>query len=135
MDLSKIATDRKLSTEGRWERPWNDSTELLIARTGNPRYEEELQKAVRPFRNAIRRNQLSPEQNLRIMNKVLARTVLLDWKELYEAGQMVPYSSDEAERMLTDYPDFRDIVVDYADDYSRFQEEDVEEAGKSSETD
>ncbi len=134
MDLRKdFGVDRNLEIEGKWENI-DEKSRILVARTGNPRYEEELQKAVRPYRNMIRRNQLSPEKNREIINRVMSRTILLGWDQLDEGGNLAPpYSHEEAERILNSYPAFRDLVADLADDMSRFIEEDTTEAGESSE--
>ena len=131
MDLKKsFAVSTRKAVEGIWESMDSD-TQILVAKSGNARYEEELQKAIRPYRNQIRRNQMSPEKNLDIIATVMSRTILLDWKDLYENETLVPYSQENAKRLLLSYPEFRQYVSDLADDVSRYIEEDLEEAGES----
>ncbi len=133
MDLKKqFAYDERKAAEGVWETMDEDSkARVLVARMSNPRYEEELQKALRPYRNLIRRNVLPQQKSLDIVTRVMSRTILLDWENLYEDGKPIgEYSEDEAYRLLSAYPDFRQYIADLADDNERYVEEDLEETGE-----
>ena len=62
----------------------------------------------------------------------MAETVLLGWDGLEEDGKAVPYSIVEAERVMIDYPDFRDIVMDIASDLDMYRAAQDEETAKNS---
>ena len=61
----------------------------------------------------------------------MAKCILLDWKGLQEDGKDLPYSYDNAVRILTEYRDLRDYVSDIANEIETFKLEEDEEAEKN----
>jgi len=133
-DLKKLfATDKDKEQEGTWV-DFGDGIEIKIARIGNPRYQEEFQNVSRPYKRQLRRGTLREEVAEKLLIKVVAKTIALDWKGLEEDGVQVPYSAENAERILTTYPDFRDEITELAKDISSFRAQEDEETEKNLET-
>ena len=127
MDISKeYATDEKKELEGVWE-DIGDGGRILIARTNNPKYEKLFTKLIKPHRGRLRRGNLSDELSKEITVKLLADTILLDWEGIEEDGESLQYSKPEAERLLKDYKDFRNMVSEMAGEIDLFRQEEEEE--------
>jgi hypothetical protein len=120
MDLSNWITDPALELEGAWI-DVGDGAQLRIARSGNPRFREVAKKLAAPHQVAIRNASLASDVALRILVQTLSETILLDWKGLEEGGKPLRYSKKTAERLLTELPDFRQLVAELAGDRSRFR--------------
>lgn len=131
MDIKKtFGTNRDLELEGVWE-PINEEASVKIARIGNDRYTKLFQKLMRPYRKQVRRGTMPDKKAEEIYNQVIAETVLLDWKGLTEDDKPLEYSVENAIRLLTEYKDFKDLVVDAAEAMETFQKEEIEESEKN----
>jgi hypothetical protein len=122
--------DKKAEVEGIWQNI-GDGVSVKVARIGSTEYQKEFQRISKPHKRAIRRGVLNDDVAEKLLIKVMAKTVLLDWKGLEEDGKEIPYSEENAVRILTDYRDLRDYVSDIANDMEAFKKEDDEEAEKN----
>ena len=130
-DIRKIfGTNKVAEIEGTWN-DIGDGIKLLVARIGNPEYQKEFQKISKPHRRALRQGRLNDEVAERLLTKVMAKNILLDWKGLEEDGVELPYSYENAVRILTDYKDLRDYVSDIANEMDSFKAEEDEEGEKN----
>ena len=130
-DVRKIfGTNKVAEIEGKWN-DIGDGIKLLVARIGNPEYQKEFQRISKPHKRALRRGSLNDEVAERLLIKVMAKNILLDWKGLEEDGVVVPYSYDNAIRILTEYKDLRDYVSDIANEMESFRADEDEEAEKN----
>lgn len=127
-DVKKLfGTDKTKEQEGVWH-DLGDDLRMKIARIGNPNYQKRFQALSKPHRRAIRRGTLSDDVAEKLMIQCLAETIVLDWEGLEENGEPVPYSMDEAIRILTDYPELRNYINDIANELEGYQEEENKEA-------
>jgi len=136
VDLKKdFGTDKDKEIEGVWfDSEFEGDTKCLIARVNNPNYMKVFNRLSKPHRRALRKQTISEEISEVIMLKTMAETILLDWKNLKEGDVEVPYTKENAYRVLKEYRDFRDIVADLANDIEGFRIEMEEEAEKNLET-
>lgn len=131
MDIKKtFKTDETLENEGAWV-DIGEGCELLIARVGNKAYQKMFQKLTQPHRKLIQRNKLDPQILEDLGIQCFARTILLGWRGLKEDGNEVEYSVDAAQRLLTEYKDFRELVAELANEAATFREELDEEDVKN----
>lgn len=133
MDLNKFRTDQSLEQEGVWV-DLGKSARILIARLGNKKYNGYVNKLMAPHRKASRAGGVDDSIAEEVLNKALAKYVLLDWEGFEEDGKPVKYSYDEAYRILSaeEYSDFRELVVSLSSDMANFQQEREEEDLKNS---
>lgn len=135
MDLSKFKADRTAEDEGVWVALDGDDSgaRVKLARIGNRRYREAMQRRMKPFRRALRAGTLEEATAERVTAEVLAETVLLDWQDLALDGAALAYSPDRARELLLDpaLRDFRDLIVEMATDIELYRQQDQEEAEKN----
>ncbi len=123
-DLNKFRVDAKKSAEGVWT-PWLEDIELLIARQGNPKFQEFIQaERSQPKRKMTERDEA---------DWAYANTILLGWKNVEIDGKKVPYSPKKAFELLQDpeLADFRLFVIVNAQASERFRKEALEAAAKN----
>jgi DNA polymerase III alpha subunit len=128
--ISEFAVNEKKQTEGVWitvddsEKP----LKLLIARMGNPNYQEEVMKVGRQTRGFRRGGQIAGRTITKKIKGIIARTILLGWKNLQDKdGKDIKYSPEKAEQLFNDFPEFLDLVVEYGNDISLYRDEEVNE--------
>lgn len=131
MDLKKMfAVDEQKENNGVWLEI-GEGASLLIARTGNEHYNKLLEKLQKPHRAAIARNKLSNEVAKTIMIELVAKTVLLGWKNIEYGGEKLEYSYENAKMLLTELKDFRELVSDLAREEANFRAIEEEEEIKN----
>lgn len=127
MDLKKdFSTNKKLEDEGVWV-DIGDGGKLKIARAGNKKAVSYSRQVAKPHMAQIQFGKLSDEVATQIACEVMAECILLDWQGMTDGGVDLPYSKENALKMLTDYPDFRDYVSQIANERKTFQKE-IDEA-------
>lgn len=128
MDLSNFKTDNKLEEEGSWVQVGKDA-KIKVARIRNKKYLKLFKRLAAPYKSSIRKGSLEDSVADDILNKCIAETVLLDWKGLSVEGSELEYSSEEAYKILSnpEYKDFKDMVVEIADDMEVFKNNEEEE--------
>ena len=131
-DIKKaFGVDKAKSEDGTWV-DLEEGIRVKIARIGNLKYRKELEKLSRPRRRQIRRGTLSEEVAEQMLTEVMANTVLLDWEGIEENGKRLSYNPANAKRLLTEYPDFREMISDLAGEMETFKQEFDEESEKNS---
>jgi len=132
MDLKKKYTvDKNAIENGRWM-PLGDA-KFNLARLGNTNYKREYRRIIEEYEpklqgvpdDEVEEHPLNIEANC----KVLAKTVLLDWKGVTEDGQEVAYSEEKAFEYLQELEDFRTDIIRMANDRDNFRVEKI--GGKS----
>lgn len=134
LNLKKsFGTDRALETDGKWF-DVGDGCELLIARDNNPAYRTELRRLMRPHTAAARAETLEAKDIDPLITKAMAQHILKGWKNLYldEGKPVGPYSPEKAARLMTDFPDFRDLVAELAGERTAFLAVEVEQGKATS---
>ncbi len=132
LDLDKqYKTNPELEEHGVWE-DVGDGAQLLIARVNNPAYVRAYRRVPRGIRRQFEAGTLPDDRSDDIICNVMAETVLLDFKNLSIKGKAIKYSQDMAKQTLIDYPDFRELVWQIANETQRYHEDGVEEDAKNS---
>lgn len=137
-----FGTDISKENDGVWlpadPRDPNGEAQIKIARIGNENYEQFAQKEREKRSSGFRPGaELPPEIARDILNKALARTILVDWKGITSGGKEVPYSYEKAYELLKDpaMKDFKAYVVEEASrlaNYKAEREEKIEKNSKKS---
>ncbi len=123
--LNKYKTDKTAEVNGVWIEV-DDGVEWLIARLNNERAREMRRKLEKPYRSF---SNIPDKVSEEILRKVIANTVLLDWKGMTdESGKVIPYSADKAEELLKEFPDLLTDVANASMARETFQAEATEAA-------
>lgn len=132
MDIERIKTDIKKEEEGVWI-DFAEGIRLKIARARNIKYMEYLRDLVEPVRGDIRHDKLEAESFAEILLKVRAKTILLDWKNIEEAGKPVLYSVEKAEEYFRnpELKDFYKFVVAVSENADQYKKDLIEDAEKN----
>ena len=123
-------TDLNKETEGVWQTlSMLPDTQIRIAKTNNPKYEKLMRKLYKPYSRTLRRGkELAPEIMEEITNKLVAETIITDWKNMPGVNGTVPYSKQEAYNLISqpDLKELKEEILAYADDFAAFQAEEEE---------
>lgn len=109
MDFSSYATNEQAEDEGVWQ-PVGDS-EFLVARYNNPNFQVEMQRlytenkkeldAFNALTNpTVEQTRASKELTKKLHNRALQKTILLGWKNVQLNKVDLPYSEENAMKML-----------------------------------
>lgn len=131
MDIKKqFGTNGSKEIEGAWI-DLGEGASLKVARLGNKENRALIQKLTAPHRVALRNGKLGDDVIERITIEAMAATILLDWKGIELDGKALPYSRENAIKLLTEYKDFREQVSAFAADIALFQDEEEAAAVKN----
>jgi hypothetical protein len=124
MDFKKtFGYNKTKAREGMWVTlDEAGEVKIKVAKLGTVEYLNTVNKYSRKYQAFTRLNRLSAEQIVDMSANTIADCILLDWKGVEEDGQPVPYSRENAYRMLKEYDDFRSLVETHANDPDLFQD-------------
>lgn len=122
MDIKKaFGTNENLERDGVWI-DMGDGASVKVARSGNRENRAVVKRLLAPHKVALRNDKLSDDVIEKVTIEAMADTILIDWKGISEDGKAVPYTRDNAIRLLTDYKDFRDQVSAFSTELALFQD-------------
>jgi hypothetical protein len=125
MDIRKqFGVDNKAAEEGKWF-TLQDGGRVRVAKLGCKAFTAEVQRLQKPHVGVLRSGGDTAETLDLITIKAMSKTVLLDWEGLDIDGEPVEYSPENAERLLTEYPEFREFISQLSVDRKNFSPEDV----------
>lgn len=133
-NIERIKTDESKEIEGVWV-GYVLGIRLKVARSRNPKYQEELRNLVDPERKNIREDKLDIAEFANLLNKVRARTVLLDWENIDDKdGNSIPFSVAQSEKFFADpeLKDFCAFVVAVSENADQYAKEVLEDSAKNS---
>lgn len=113
---------------------WMDfgGSQFLIAYTGT-KFTKELNKLRKPFERQIQKNTINPETLSELYQKAIARTVLLDWKGVFDFdGNEIPYSFEIAVEALKTDPELFSWVTETSTEIGNYEKEAKEAKVKKS---
>lgn len=121
MDIGKLyRTDRQKETEGVWV--LIGGSEFLITRSNNRAYRKNLAEKLEANAAALDADTEESEAlDNRLMAEVLAETILLDWKNVKVDGKATKYSVKAATLVMTEMPDFAELIRNQAGNIDNFR--------------
>ena len=129
MDLLRDGLDLKLVDDGVW-RYYDDETSFKICKWQNAEYQAALRKALSPHKQGIRVAKMSEKRLIETERKVMAKTILVGWKNLTDGDKEVPYSVEKAYELLSDprYSEIEMFVREIALTEANYRREELNEA-------
>ena len=101
---------------------------IIVARAGSVAYNKLVNKLFTANKRVLDlKNEAANTLSDNLMAEVLAKTVLKGWKGIEEGGKDLPFSVENAQRLLR-IRDFRALVMEKASDFTLYKaavEEDV----------
>lgn len=130
--IQKYGTDVSLEEEGVWV-DYGDGVEVKIARWGNSTFRRVYARLTRPYKEQMRRESLAPEIDKRIMDQVIAESIVLDWKGVDLGHGEIPHNQAAALEVMArkDLKDFRADIVTASQAAETFRIEEIEEDSKN----
>jgi len=127
MDLKKsFGVNSEQVENGKWF-DLEDGGAVKVAKYGNSKWLAELVRLRKPHLATIRTGALSDEVTTEITVKAMAKGILLDWKNISIDGEEFHYSRENAEKILLEYPEFREAIAQIASERKSFALEDIAE--------
>ncbi|MFT4117463.1 hypothetical protein [Bradyrhizobium sp.] len=99
-----------------WQKDLPDlgDLEVLVAPWENPAFERGMQKAIRALPPALRADgNIEPTAYAGVLGRVMAKTILFDWRNFKSGGAEKPFDAAYAQELLVNprYKPFRDGVI------------------------
>ncbi len=121
MNIHDFAMDETLEVNGVWQ--MIGDAEVLVARANNTAYVNLLRKVMAPYLSNSAFENLTTQQRLEIDAKIMAQTILLDWKNLTDdQAKVVPYSVEKAVEWLMAYAEFRKLIARISEDTALYRD-------------
>lgn len=108
---------------------YGDGVKFRVARAGgqNQAYSKALEKAIRPHRVALANDTLDAGVAEKVLLDVFCSTVLLGWEGVKDrAGVVMPFTKENAIKLMTDLPDLYADIRAQANKVSNFRKEQLE---------
>ncbi|USN15491.1 hypothetical protein KIKIMORA_03490 [Brevundimonas phage vB_BpoS-Kikimora] len=125
LNLFDMFSSNKESEEnGRWFE-LDDNTAFKLRAFGAKAVIDLRDDLMRPHQTLIRvGGKLTDDKNEEIGLRVIAGGVIADWRGVAnEAGEVVPYSADEAYKILKALPKLASFIVQYSTDSQNYRDE------------
>lgn len=128
--FKQFATDEAAEDNGTWKEIGPESS-IKVARAGNDEYNEAISKEATEHRLALEiGGKASKALNNAILARVMAKTILKDWKGLSYRGKPIDYSLDNA-AMLLGHKEFRELVSGISNDFRNYMAKEEVEQGNT----
>lgn len=134
MKISKIKKDVAAVDAGVWVNKCFDDLDVKVASIDSRKYTDALRVALKPYQRTLKN--MSNEQFAEIQNKIAAKYLLLDWRNLIgDDDQPIPYSPEKALELLNDpeMADFRELILNLSSESELFRKEALAELATKSE--
>lgn len=131
MNLKDWITDAKLEEDGVWELvapEHDDKARILIARMGNPKYQQRFAELLEPHLPLLREGKLERSVTNDLGIQAMGEHVLLSWEGIEEDGVKLEPTLENRLRALRESRDFLALVSARASDRAKYRRRAVEDA-------
>lgn len=135
MDFGRFfGTDEKREEEGAWI-DFTTTLRFCLRSMASPTVKRAIRRTMRPIRNVINMPGIAADQAAqKAMIETVATAGLVNWQGVVVDGEEVPFSAEAARKLFERYPRALSWVWEQMQNMEAFQAEEVEEAGKVSES-
>lgn len=117
-DINDFRLDKDAKQSGVWV-PLGGGAEFKLASFDNPSFTEAFRKATKPYNDLGKK--IPEADQIVIMARCMSQFIVLDWKGVYDGDKELPYSSDNAFRLLSELEWIRDRLIAEARDLEHFR--------------
>lgn len=107
-DLGSFRKDEDLINAG-VRVPMGSDASITVRSFDYAPFVEDFRRAIKPYQDLGR--EIPEEDQNEIMVRLIVKHLLLDWENIFIDDELVPFSAENAKRVLTEFPKFRDMVV------------------------
>lgn len=129
-DINDFRTDDDKKTAGVWI-DFGGGAEFKIAALTNTNFTAAFQKATKPYTDLGK--DIPGDDQEAIMMRLMSIHVVLDWKGVFDGDDELPYSIENAERLLSELEWLRTRIVKEAQRIDNFKAAKREETSGNSE--
>jgi hypothetical protein len=128
----RYTTNKEAEEEGVWV-DLGDGIEIKVRRIKSPTSRKVLRQLQAPYEHMRRTGRSLPESvETEITRKWAAHGLLVDWKGVGDKdGKNLPFSPDNALKVLQEFDDFADDVAYFAREVETFRAKSLEDAAKN----
>lgn len=128
MDLMEYASNPATEIAG-VEISIDDDTTITVAAYGNRKFRAMRNRLLEPLQNSAGRAGITTDQADKVLEKCIAKCILLGWSGLKIQGEDFPYSTENCLKLLSDprFKSFKELVMGHAADGEHFKLERLEE--------
>lgn len=119
MDIGNFLTDSALENNGVW-RNCGDGR-ILVASTSSESYKKVFRRLLIPHETSINLGVADEKVLHGLETEAIAEALLLNWEGFTENGVELPYSRENAQRILKSVPRFREHVIREASSIENFR--------------
>jgi len=124
--FSNFKTNENSETEGVWV-DYASGFRIKIARIGCPAFKEFMIKRGKPHQRSIDSGTIGNEIAEELMKDAIAETIIKDWEGLLDdEDKEIPYSKEDARKMLDVAHDFYDEIYELAKQREHFKVNKIE---------
>ena len=132
----RYATDTQAQESGQWV-DFGDGIRVKVRRLNSKHSQETRRKLEKPYAATYRNREMPASLQEELMIKQLALSIIVDWEGVDdpdhrptegEEQRMLPFTVDNAKRMMSQFSDFRDDIMTAAMEKATFQKAAREEA-------
>jgi hypothetical protein len=130
-DINDFRTDEDKQTTGVWI-DFGGGASFKLASLENPIFLEEFRKATKPYTDLGR--EVPADEQEDIMLRLVASHIILDWKGVFDGDDELPYSFDNAHKLVTEIKWVRDRILMEAKNIANFKADQREATSGNSES-
>jgi len=127
MDIKKsFGSDKDLAENGKWF-DLEDGGRVKVAKLGCPAFKAEVQRLQKPHLAILNSTMDSSDIIDRITIRAMSKAILVDWSDINMDGEEVVYSTDTCFLLLSEYPDFREMIASLSTERRHYSLSDITE--------
>jgi hypothetical protein len=129
-DINDFKLDKGAKAAGVWIEFGGDAS-FKIASFDNPSFTDAFRKATKPYSDLGK--EIPEDDQLEIMARTMSQFVVLDWKGVFDGDKELPYSAENAYRLIKELEWIRSKLITEAQKLENFRAKATEETSKNSE--
>lgn len=123
-DINQFRTDPDKKSQGVWI-DFGGGARFKIASFDNQDFANEFRQMLQPYQKLGQ--EIPRGEQTRILVHCMARHIVLDWEGVFDGDEELPYSEENAKRLLSEIEFVLDRIIEEAKRLENFRKEKAEE--------
>lgn len=117
-DINDFRLDKTAKSSGVWI-DFGGGASIKIAAFDNPSFADAFRKATKPYNDLNK--EIPEDDQIEIMSRTMSQFIVLDWKGIYDGDEELPYSNENAYRLLKELEWIRSKIITEAQKLDNFR--------------